>query len=159
MVLRLDDKTLTFGYDRIRTSPDHEVYPMSKTRVLIVDDQSTFRRHLRQLLTHAGLIVVGEAGNMLEAKELTRDLQPDLAIVDVSLPGESGVSGTPQLRDLAPKMRVILVSAHQDGAQVLRKSAVEAGAESFVAKDDLELEVVKKWANFDIRHDAGLVKS
>ena len=70
---------------------------MSTTRVLIVDDQSSFRRHLRQLLTHAGLTVVGEAGDMPEAKELTRSLQPDLAVVDVNLPGENGVSGTPQL--------------------------------------------------------------
>jgi DNA-binding NarL/FixJ family response regulator len=118
---------------------------MSMTRVLIVDDQPSFRRQLRQLLSHAGLTVVGEAGDMLEAKELTRNLQPDLAIVDVNLPGQSGVSGTPQLIDLAPNMRVILVSAQQDRAQVLQKSAVEAGAETFVLKDDLELELVKKW--------------
>jgi two-component system invasion response regulator UvrY len=118
---------------------------MSKTRVLIVDDQFSFRRHLRQLLTHAGLTVVGEAGDVPEAKELARDLQPDLAVVDVSLPGESGVSGTPQLMALAPKMRVILVSAHQDHAHVLQKSAAEAGAEAFISKDDLELEVVRKW--------------
>src|SRR5512139_1018683 len=99
---------------------------MSTTRVLIVDDQASFRRHLRQLLTHAGLTVVGEAGDVPEARELTRDLQPDLAVVDVSLPGENGLSGTPQLRVLAPKMRVILVSAHNDSGQVLEKSALEA---------------------------------
>lgn len=119
---------------------------MSTTRVLIVDDQASFRRHLRQLLTHAGLTVVGEAGDVPEAKELTRDLQPDLAVVDVSLPGESGVSGTAQLMALAPRMRVILVSAHQDRARVFQKSAVEAGAEAFIPKQDLELDVVRKWA-------------
>ncbi len=118
---------------------------MSMTRVLIVDDQPSFRRQLRQLLIHAGLTVVGEAGDMLEARELTRSLLPDLAIVDVNLPGQSGVSGTPQLLDLAPKMRVILVSAQQDRARVLQKSALEAGAEAFVPKDDLELELVKRW--------------
>ncbi|HET9913181.1 MAG TPA: response regulator transcription factor [Anaerolineales bacterium] len=127
---------------------------MSATRVLIVDDQASFRRQLRQLLTHAGLTVVGEAGDVPEAKELTRELQPDLAIVDVSLPGENGLSGTPQLRALAPKMRVILVSAHNDSGQVLEKSALEAGAEAFIPKDDLELEVVKKWA--DAGHDSNL---
>lgn len=120
---------------------------MSTTRVLIVDDQASFRRHLRQLLTHAGLTVVGEAGDVPEARELTRDLQPDLAIVDVSLPGENGLSGTPQLRALAPKMRVILVSAQNDSGQILEKSAIESGAEAFIPKDDLELEVVKKWAD------------
>lgn len=118
---------------------------MPTTRVLIVDDQSAFRRQLRRLLTHAGLTVVGEAGDMPQAKELTRSLQPDLAVVDVNLPGENGVSGTPQLMALAPKMRVILVSAQQDRARVLQRSAVEAGAETFISKDDLELEVVKKW--------------
>jgi DNA-binding NarL/FixJ family response regulator len=115
--------------------------------VLIVDDQASFRRHLRQLLTHAGLTVVGEAGDVPEARELTRDLQPDLAVVDVSLPGENGLSGTPQLRALAPKMRVILVSAQNDSGQMLEKSAIEAGAEAFIPKDNLELEVVKKWTD------------
>jgi DNA-binding NarL/FixJ family response regulator len=118
---------------------------MNPPRVLIVDDQASFRRQLRQLLTQAGLAVIGEAGDMPEAKELTRNLQPDLAVVDVNLPGENGVSGTPQLRALAPHMRVILISAHHDSAQVLQKSARDAGAEAFIPKDDLELEVVKKW--------------
>jgi DNA-binding NarL/FixJ family response regulator len=115
------------------------------TRVLIVDDQPSFRRHLRQLLSHAGLIVVGEAGDIPEAKELVRDLKPDIAIVDVMLPGESGVGGTPQLKVLAPNMRVILVSAHHDSAQVLQKSAEEVGAEAFIPKDELDLAVVRKW--------------
>lgn len=121
---------------------------MPTTRVLIVDDQPSFRRHLRQLLIHAGLVVVGEAGDISQARELTRSLQPDLAVVDINLPGESGISGTPQLIALAPKMRVILVSANHDRAQIFQKSAVEAGAETFIPKDDLELEVVKKWADF-----------
>jgi len=115
------------------------------TRVLIVDDQPSFRRHLRQLLSHAGLTVVGEAGNMLAAKKLVQELKPDIAIVDVMLPGENGVEGTPYLKTLAPNMRVILVSAHHDSAQVLQKSAEEVGAEAFIAKDELDLEVVRKW--------------
>ncbi len=118
---------------------------MTTTRVLIVDDQESFRRHLRQLLTQAGLDVIGEAGDIPEARELTRSLQPDLAIVDINLPGENGVAGTPQLTALAPNIRVILISAQQDYSQVLQKSDVEAGAVAFVPKDDLELEVVKKW--------------
>jgi DNA-binding NarL/FixJ family response regulator len=128
---------------------------MPTTRVLIVDDQASFRRHLRHLLTHAGLTVVGEAGDVPEARELTRDLQPDLAVVDISLPGENGLSGTSKLRALAPKMRVILVSAHNDSGQMLEKSAIEAGAEAFIPKDNLELEVVRKWAEIEmsIGHD------
>ncbi len=120
---------------------------MSTTRVLIVDDQESFRRHLRQLFTQAGLDVIGEAGDIPEARELTRSLQPDLAIIDINLPGESGISGAPQLIALAPNMRVILISAQQDYAQVLQKSAQEVGVAAFVLKDDLELELVKKWMN------------
>ncbi len=119
---------------------------MNLIRVLIVDDQPSFRRQLRELLNQAGLIVVGEASDIPEAKELTHRLQPDLAVVDVSLPGENGLSGTPQLLALVPTMRVILVSAYQDRAQVLQRSALEAGAEAFVPKEDLELEIVKQWA-------------
>jgi len=115
------------------------------TRVLIVDDQPSFRRRLRQLLSHAGLIVVGEADDVPAAIELVRNLTPDIAVVDVMLPGESGIEGTPQLKALAPDMRVFLVSAHHDSAQVLQKSANEVGAEAFIAKDDLDLELVRKW--------------
>lgn len=115
------------------------------TRVLIVDDQPSFRRHLRQLLSHAGLMVVGEAGDIPAAKELVRDLKPDIAIVDVMLPGESGVAGVPQLKAQAENLRVILVSAHHDSAQLLQKSAEETGAETFIPKDDLDLDVVRKW--------------
>ena len=115
------------------------------TRVLIVDDQPSFRRHLRQLLSLAGLTVIGEADDIPAAIELVRRLTPDIAVVDVMLPGESGVEGTPQLKALAPDMRVILVSAHHDSAQVLQKSAYKVGAETFIAKDDLDLDLVRKW--------------
>jgi len=100
---------------------------------------------LRQLLSHAGLTVVGEADAIPAAIKLARNLTPDIAVVDVMLPGESGVEGTPQLKASAPNMRVILVSAHHDSAQVLKKSAEKAGAEAFIAKDDLDLDVVRKW--------------
>jgi DNA-binding NarL/FixJ family response regulator len=115
------------------------------TRVLIVDDQPSFRRHLRQLLSQAGLTVVGEAGDIPAALELVRVLKPDLVIADVRLPGENGVAGVPKLKALAGNLRVILVSADQDSAQLLQKSAEEAGAEAFIPKDDLELEIVRQW--------------
>lgn len=115
------------------------------TRVLIVDDQPAFRRQLRPLLTHAGLTVVGEVGNIPEAEELVQALQPDLAVVDVMLPGVNGIEGTSRLKALAPSLRVILVSAHRDRADVFRTAAEEAGAEAFIPKDELDLSVVQAW--------------
>ena len=120
------------------------------TRVLIVDDQPAFRRHLRRLLTHTGLTVVGEAGYISEAEVLVQALQPDLAIVDVMLPGVNGLEGTPRLKALAPSLRVILVSAHRDQAQVWQAAADAAGAEAFVSKDDLDVNVVQDWNDLDL---------
>lgn len=115
------------------------------TRVLIVDDQPAFRRHLRRLLTMAGLTVIGEAGDIPEAEALVKALQPDMALVDVVLPGVSGIAGTARLRAIAPRMRVILMSAHRDRAHVFRNAAREAYAEAFVTKDDLDLGVARAW--------------
>ncbi len=115
------------------------------TRVLIVDDQASFRHHLRRLLTLAGLTVVGEAGDIPEAESLVQALRPDLAVVDVVLPGVNGLEGTRRLKVLAPHLRVILVSAYCDQADAFRTAAEASGAETFVSKDDLELEVVERW--------------
>ena len=115
------------------------------TRVLIVDDQPTFRRLLRQLLTRAGLTVVGEAGDIPAAEALVAALQPDLAVVDVMLPGVNGLKGTLRLKGLAPDLRVILVSAYRNHAEAFRAAAEKVDAEAFFPKDDLDLGVVQAW--------------
>lgn len=115
------------------------------TRVLIVDDQPAFRRHLRRLLIHAGLTVVGETGNIPEAETLAQTLQPDLALVDVMLPGVNGLDGTPRLKASSPNLRVILISAHQNHADNFRAAAQEVGAEGFISKENLDLSVVRAW--------------
>jgi CheY-like chemotaxis protein len=115
------------------------------TRVLIVDDQPHFRRHLRRLLTYAGLDVVGEAETIPEAEQVIETLQPDLAVLDVILPGVNGLAGTRRLKALLPDLRVILISAYRDQADGFRNAAEEVGAQAFIAKDDLSLDVVQTW--------------
>ena len=114
-------------------------------RVLIVDDQPAFRRVLGQLLAQAGLAVSGEAGDIPEAEALVQTNPPDLAVVDVMLPGLNGLEGTARLKALAPDLRVILVSAHLNHAGILQSAACEAGAEVYIPKDELDLEVVQLW--------------
>ncbi len=116
------------------------------TRVLIVDDQTSFRHQLRQLLIYAGLDVVGEASDIPTAERLVATLQPDLAVVDIMLPDVNGLDGTRRLKAVAPQLRVILISAYRDQAEVYRAAAVQAGAEAFIAKDELDLSVVQTWA-------------
>jgi DNA-binding NarL/FixJ family response regulator len=115
------------------------------TRVLIVDDQTSFRHQLRQLLIYAGLDVVGETSDIPTAEELVQSLRPDLAIVDIMLPGINGLEGTRRLKALAPQLRVILISAYRDHAAVYRTAAAQVGADQFVAKDDLDVDVVRGW--------------
>lgn len=115
--------------------------------ILIVDDQPLFRRHLRRLLTQAGLAVVGEVGSIAEAEDVIEEQAPDLAVVDVMLPKVNGLEGTYRLKALAPSLRVILVSAHRDRAELLKAAAQEVGAEAFFAKDDLDLAVVRAWGD------------
>lgn len=116
------------------------------TRILIVDDQPSFRRQLRALLERAGLNVVGEACDIPDAERKTRATCPDLAIVDVMLPEINGVDGAARLKALAPNLRVILVSAYPDRVNLFRQAAQNVGAEMFVAKDDLDLAMVRGWA-------------
>lgn len=115
------------------------------TRVLIVDDQSIFRRQLRQLLDLAGLTVVAQARDIVEAEQQARATQPDLAIVDVMLPGINGLDGVPRLKAIVPHLRVIVVSAYRDRAAIFQTAAQQAGAEAFISKDDLDLVMVQAW--------------
>jgi len=124
------------------------------TRVLIVDDQPVFCRHLRQLLISAGLTVVGIANDIPQAERLVEKLQPDLAVVDVMLPGINGLEGTRRLKALAPALRVVLISAFVDRAAMLREAAVGVGAEGFVSKEDISLAVARSWIQNDPRAPA-----
>ena len=113
------------------------------TRVLIIDDQPNFRRQLRRLLERAGFDVIADVGDIISADAFLKVDQPDLAVVDVLLGDASGIEGTRHLKDLAPDMRVILVSAYHDNRLI--ESAKTVGAEAFIPKDELDLLTVLNW--------------
>jgi DNA-binding NarL/FixJ family response regulator len=115
------------------------------TRVLIVDDQPVFRKHLGKLLGLAGLEVVAEAGDVPQAEQQIPSAHPDLAVVDVLLPGVSGLEGVARLKAIDPAIRIILISAYADQFEVFRHAAQRMGAEAFFAKDDLDLSLVSAW--------------
>ncbi len=115
----------------------------------MIDDQSTFRRHLRKLLEAAGLVVVGEASHLAQAEKLAAQLQPDLAILDIMLSGEDGLAGVPLLKAAAPHMRIILVSANSELSRYYTFAAHYLGAQSFIAKEDLGLATVRSWIQPD----------
>jgi two-component system, OmpR family, response regulator len=115
------------------------------TRVLIIDDQPAFRRQLHTLLSYAGMIVVGEAGDIATALKIAKETRPDIAVVDVMLNDEYGFNVAKRLKGMVKHLRVFLVSAHHDSAGLFMKSAKEIGAEAFIPKDELNLGLVKRW--------------
>src|SRR4051794_33758169 len=103
------------------------------TRVLVVDDQTPFRRAARAVVTMTpGFDVVGEAETGEQAVELAEELAPELVLMDVMLPGISGIEATRRLVDSHPDTVVVLLSTY-DLDEL--PGAAASGAVSYVAKD------------------------
>ena len=102
-------------------------------RVLLVDDHDLFRTGLRNLLADQGVDVVGEAQTGAEALGLVRELAPDVVVMDLNMPGMSGVEATRQINVLAPLTRVLVLTISDEDADVL--DAILAGASGYLLKD------------------------
>lgn len=103
-------------------------------RILLADDHRIFRAGLRPLLAaEADLDVVAEAENGLRALELARELLPDIAVLDITMPGLNGLEVTRHLAQEAPSVRVIILSMHSDRRYVLE--ALRAGARGYLLKE------------------------
>ncbi len=100
--------------------------------VLVCDDAAFMRAMLSDILTHAGLDVIGEAQTGLEAVEKFRDLRPDLVTMDLLMPGLGGIDALREIVGIDPSARVLICSAM--GQQALVLEALQAGARDFVVK-------------------------
>lgn len=106
----------------------------TRCRVLIADDHPLLRTGLKLLVEHEDdMEVVAEARDGREAVELATRYVPDVVIMDVQMPGLTGIEATRRIRGAKPSVNVLIVSAEADGEVV--DEAVVAGANGFVAKD------------------------
>src|SRR5262245_55240084 len=106
---------------------------MPRVRVFITDDHAVFRDGIRMLINaQPDMEVVGEAGDSREGFTRARELQPDVMVLDVSMPGGSGINLIEKLREECPQTRVLILSMHDD-ATFLR-AALAAGAAGYVVK-------------------------
>jgi DNA-binding NarL/FixJ family response regulator len=104
-------------------------------RIVIVDDHPLFRKGLEQLIHSDGhYTICGEAANAAEAMEVIRSLHPDLAIVDLSLPGANGIELIKNVRAEFPKLIVLVLSMHEESLYAVR--ALRAGAQGYVMKHE-----------------------
>jgi two-component system, NarL family, response regulator NreC len=110
-------------------------------RVLIVDDHAVVRSGLHLLLdAEEDIEVVAEAGDVRTAVFETRDKKPDVVLMDVVMPGQSGIEGVPLVLNEAPDAKVLVLSMQDDPRYV--REAFEAGASGYVLKEAADAELV-----------------
>src|SRR4029079_10848837 len=102
-------------------------------RVLLVDDQAVVREGYRTLLEkHEGLTVVGEASNAAAAYQCYKDTQPDVVVMDISMPGRGGIDAMEHIRQFDPAARILVFTMH--GGVPYALQAFRAGARGYVTK-------------------------
>ncbi|MEA1902054.1 MAG: response regulator transcription factor [Actinomycetota bacterium] len=101
--------------------------------VLIVDDAELFREALRAAFSQEGFDVVGVAADAMKGIDLTREFEPDLVMLDLLMPGMSGLEVVGTIVKASPKSRVVLLTASESAEDLM--AAVKAGASGYLTKD------------------------
>jgi DNA-binding NarL/FixJ family response regulator len=108
---------------------------LNKKRILLVDDHPVLRKGLVRLIDSKNeFVVCGEASTAVDAMTLIRELEPDLVIVDIGLPGTSGIELTKTIRAELPQLPVLILSMHEEALYAMR--ALRAGAMGYIVKQD-----------------------
>ena len=102
-------------------------------RLLLADDHRMLREGLRRSMQDEGFDVVGEASDGEEAVALAGQLQPDVILMDVTMPDVTGVEATRRIRSQWPRIRVVMLTMHAD--QEVIAEAIRAGASGYLVKD------------------------
>ncbi|MDD5082489.1 MAG: response regulator transcription factor [Dehalococcoidales bacterium] len=111
------------------------------TDIVLVDDHHVIRQYLRTILeTEPGFRVIGEAADGVEAARLMEYLRPQVLVVDIRMPGMSGLEVARQVNQDLPKTRIVITSGCSTEAYAL--AALRAGAMAYVSKDSVAQELV-----------------
>ena len=115
-------------------------------RVLLAEDHVLVREGIRQFLEDAGDVeVVGEAGDGAEAVLLARKLAPDLVVMDINMPGVTGVEATRRIKEHLPGIKVLVLTAYDDDPYI--RALFSAGADGYVLKTARTNELVASVRN------------
>lgn len=114
---------------------------MTALRILIVDDHAVVRRGVRALLeSQPGWEISGEATTGREAVDLARRLQPDVVVMDLSLPELNGLDATRQILKESPRSEILVLTMHH--SEELARNVLQAGARGFVLKSDADVSLI-----------------
>lgn len=104
-------------------------------RLLLADDHDIVRRNLREIIeSRTDCIIVGEAIDGVQAVQLVRELAPDLAVVDISMPLLNGLDAARQMRKASPRTKILILTMHDAGALIAQIQ--ETGVDGYVLKSD-----------------------
>jgi DNA-binding NarL/FixJ family response regulator len=110
-------------------------------RVVVADDHTILREGLKQLLLAAGDIdIVGEAGDGHDVMKLVRTVEFDVLLLDMSMPGKSGTELIRQVKAERPRLRVLVLSMHEEQQYAVR--AIKAGASGYLTKESASAQIV-----------------
>jgi DNA-binding NarL/FixJ family response regulator len=111
-------------------------------RIVLADDHTIVRDGLKQLLTAAeGLEIVGEARDGHEVMKVVREQEFDLLLLDMSMPGKSGIELIKQVRTEKPRLRILILSMHEERQYAIR--AIRAGASGYLTKESATRQLVE----------------
>ena len=114
---------------------------MAGLRILIADDHEVFRRGVRGVLEEQpGWHIVGEAGNGRQAVEMARELQPDVLVLDISMPELNGLDATRQILQASPGSEILILTLHD--SEQLAQEVLKAGARAYILKSDAAQDLV-----------------
>ncbi len=115
---------------------------MSQLRVLIADDHPVFRDGVKAILQPVPTMeLIGEATTGLEAVRLAEELQPDIVIMDLKMPGLNGIEATRQIIQTSPRIQVLVCTMFEDSQSVF--AAMRAGARGYILKDAIGTEILR----------------
>lgn len=139
--IRTSGKTLTNSSQQYGIDDD----PIGlSVKVLVVDDYGPFRRFVCSMLKRMpALQIVGEVADGLEAVRRAEELQPDLILLDIGLPGVNGIEAARRIRELAPDSQIIFLSL-ETSADVVEE-ALNLGALCYIAKEHTEASCCRRW--------------
>jgi two-component system, NarL family, response regulator NreC len=116
--------------------------PAKLTTILIADDHAVVRRGFSMILAAQwDMLVLAEVSNGREAVEKAEELQPDVCVMDVTMPELNGIEATRRLLKVSPKTRVLALSMHKDSVYV--REILRAGAKGYLLKDSSETDFLK----------------
>ena len=115
--------------------------PTMSLRIILADDHPIVRQGFKALLEREGFEVVGEASDGHEASRLAQTLRPDVAVLDLSMPGLNGLDAARAVLQASPRTKTILLTVHKEDQYVL--GALQAGVKGYVLKTQAIMEVVQ----------------